>query len=190
MKDSLNIEHVRLIEAALFVSGRWMDIEDLARLAGTASTAAVKGILDDLRNHFNSSQTALTILEQNGRYKMDIKEDLREKVYYLAPEPELSQALIKVLALIAKNQPVKQSIVVDTIGNRTYDYIRELRKKGFIDTRKKGRTKVLTTTSRFRKYFGLRDGQLEPEEGLSKWVQDQEQEGQNQEPQEGGQGND
>ncbi|MBN2517349.1 MAG: SMC-Scp complex subunit ScpB, partial [Candidatus Altiarchaeota archaeon] len=78
--------------------------------------------------------------------------------------------------LIAYKQPISQSKVVEVIGNRAYEYIKELRKKEFITIRKKGRTKVISTTGRFRKYFALEGVELpwqpEPEEGSDRSEED------------------
>jgi segregation and condensation protein B len=170
--DKANIQ--RIIEAALFVSGRWLSLEELARIAGTGSIGLVKESLAEIKERYIKSGSAITLLEHNANYKLDIIQEIADKVYYLAPEPELSPALITTLAYIVKNQPVKQSRIVEVIGNRTYDYIRELKKKGFIEAKKQGHTKIVTTTARFRKYFGIKDQfptTPQTKESLGKWVE-------------------
>jgi segregation and condensation protein B len=154
----------KTIEAALFMSGRWQSVEDLARISGNASIAAVREALHELRQEYGAREGGIVMSETGGRYRLEINPDVRDKVYYLAPEPELSPALIKTLALIAYKQPIYQSGVVKVIGNRAYEYIRELRKKEFISIKKKGRTKLISTTGRFNKYFGL-EGQFKPDLG-------------------------
>jgi segregation and condensation protein B len=44
---------------------------------------------------------------------------------------------------------------VKTIGNRAYDYIKELELRGLIKTEKAGRTKILILTEEFMRYFGV-----------------------------------
>ena len=39
----------KTIEAALFISSRWMSVEDLVRVSGSGSIAAVKEALKELR---------------------------------------------------------------------------------------------------------------------------------------------
>lgn len=146
------------------MSGRWQSVEDLARISGNASIAAVREALHELRQEYGAREGGIVMSETGGRYRLEINPDVRDKVYYLAPEPELSPALIKTLALIAYKQPIYQSGVVRVIGNRAYEYIRELRKKEFISIKKKGRTKLISTTGRFNKYFGL-EGQFKPDLG-------------------------
>ncbi len=151
----------KIIEGALFISGRWMSLEDLSRVCGTASVGEIKGAVERLKKEYEERGGGVILVEVGEKYRLEVSPDIRDTVYYLAPEPELSPALIKTLALIAYKQPIKQSKVVEIIGNRAYDYIKELRRKEFISIRKKGRTKVLSTTGRFRKYFALEGERLE-----------------------------
>jgi segregation and condensation protein B len=157
----------RIVEAALFISGRWMTPEELAKVAGTGSIGAVKQSLEELTSEFGARNGGVRFSESDGKYRIEVDPDVRDKVYYLAPEPELSPALIKTLALIAYKQPITQGKVVMVIGNRAYDYIKELRKKEFISIRVKGRSKILTTTGSFSKYFMLEENRpWKPELGL------------------------
>jgi segregation and condensation protein B len=148
----------KTIEAALFISGRWMRTEDLSRIVGSGSVGAVKEALKELKKEYDERMGGIRMVERDGSYRFEINPEVRDKVYYLAPEPELSPALIKTLALIAYKQPVYQSKVVEVIGNRAYEYIKELRKKEFIAIKKKGRTKLISTTGHFRKYFAIPEG--------------------------------
>jgi len=161
----------KTVEAALFISGRWMSAEDLAKVVGSGSVGAVKETLAAMKSEYDSRDGGIRMSQSEDRYRLEINPEVRDKVYYLAPEPELSPALIKTLALIAYRQPIYQSKVVDVIGNRAYEYIKELRKKEFIHIKKKGRTRLLMTTGHFRKYFALEEGakfqpDLEPEAKL------------------------
>ncbi|HDI72783.1 MAG TPA: SMC-Scp complex subunit ScpB, partial [Candidatus Altiarchaeales archaeon] len=53
--------------------------------------------------------------------------------------------------------PIKQSKVVKERGNRAYRYIRKLIEQELIEGKKSGRTRILTTTSKFRDYFQIQD---------------------------------
>ncbi len=150
-------EPKRIIEAALFISGRWMGVEDLVKVSGVGAVGSVKGILESLKSEYDARGGGIRMSVSEDRYRLEIDPDVRDRVYYLAPEPELSPALIRTLALIAYKQPLCQSRVVEVIGNRGYEYIKELRKKEFISIKRKGRMKIITTTGHFRKYFALDD---------------------------------
>jgi segregation and condensation protein B len=47
-----------------------------------------------------------------------------------------------------------QSQLVDMLGQRAYDHVRDLASMGLIDRRRDGLTRRLTTTRRFAEYFG------------------------------------
>ena len=65
-------------------------------------------------------------------------------------------------------------------GNKTYGYIRDLENKGLIKSEKFGRTKIVTTTPGFEKYFGKSSEELKKmldqkfEEAKSQDVDDEE----------------
>ncbi len=155
----------KTVEAALFISGRWMSIDDLAKVANSAAIGKVQDIVAGIMSEYNQSG-GVRMVESGGNYRMEVSPEVRDRVFHLAPEPELAPALIKTLALIAYKQPIYQSRVVAVIGNRAYEYIRELRKKEFISIKKRGRYRLLLTTGKFRKYFSLEDGaQFKPDLG-------------------------
>jgi segregation and condensation protein B len=70
-------------------------------------------------------------------------------------EGRLSPAAFETLAVIAYKQPIKQSDLVVIRGNKSYEHVRELEKRGLISAERSGRTKLLTTTRAFADYFGL-----------------------------------
>ena len=76
------------------------------------------------------------------------------KVAELTPYRDLSDGMVRSLALIAALQPVKQSVLVKLQGNKVYDYVKRLEEKKLIKSRKAGRTKILETTKHFEAYFG------------------------------------
>jgi chromosome segregation and condensation protein ScpB len=47
-----------------------------------------------------------------------------------------------------------QSRLIEFLGQKAYDYVRELAQYGMIDRRKDGNTRRLTTTRRFSEAFG------------------------------------
>jgi segregation and condensation protein B len=62
--------------------------------------------------------------------------------------------LLKAAALIAYHQPIPQSRLVELLGQKAYDYVRELAQLGMVDRRKDGNTRRLSTTRRFSEIFG------------------------------------
>ncbi len=141
------------LEAALFISGRELTTQELCRILRT-TPEIVDSMVNELITDYEKKGGPIKILKLGDGYKMDVDGAYLTKVRRLAKETELSRGLLKTLSYIAYKQPVKQSEVVGVIGNRTYDYIRELKEKNFVKSEPKGRTRILSLTEKFTAYFG------------------------------------
>ncbi|HDN83636.1 MAG TPA: SMC-Scp complex subunit ScpB, partial [Candidatus Altiarchaeales archaeon] len=109
--------------------------------------------LENLIQEYRNRNSAIEIRKTTEGYQMTVKEELESYVIDLVTKTELPKALIKTLAFIAYKEPVPQSEVIKVRGNKAYHYIKELIAKGFIEAKKKGKTKVLCTTKKFKEYF-------------------------------------
>ena len=95
----------------------------------------------------------LQIVEIGKKWAMEVKPQIAD---HLPKETksELPPKLLKAAALIAYHQPMPQSRLVELLGQRAYDHIRELAQAGLIGRRRDGNTRRLTTTRRFSEMFG------------------------------------
>jgi len=148
-----NQKRKKTLEAALFIAGRETKTSELCKILHT-TPEVVDALIDELIKEYAERGMSLTIRKLGTGYKMDIDNADLTKVKRLASEAEMSRGLLKCLSYIAYKQPVKQSEVVTVIGTRTYDYIKELLNSGFIQGQRAGRTKILSTTTKFAGYFG------------------------------------
>ncbi|OYT27467.1 MAG: SMC-Scp complex subunit ScpB [Candidatus Altiarchaeales archaeon ex4484_96] len=149
-------ETKKIIEAALFIAGRPLALEDIQSACNLGNPGIIRKHLNELVQEYGAADKALLIEEVSGEYHMTVKPELENKIMHLAPEKEISSAALKTLALIAAEQPMKQSKVVKLRGNRAYRYIKELTEQGFIESKKHSRTKILSTTPRFQQYFNIK----------------------------------
>ncbi len=147
----------RVIEAALFISGRILTLEEIARICELGNAGIIRQSLNELMEDYNSRNSGIEIYEYNGGYGMRIRSELEHSVMHLAPETEIPPAMLKTLALIAYEQPITQSKLVKERGTRVYRYVKKLREQELIDAKKEGRTKILTVTPKFREYFQVQD---------------------------------
>ena len=142
-----------LLEAALFVSDKPLTLEKLSKIMG-CSQQEVKEQMIRLQTDLKTDDRGVELVETPEGFELRVKPDYREKVVRLAPFADLSDGMMRTLAIVAAKQPVKQSLIVKFQGNKTYGYITGLEDKGLIKTEKYGRTKIITTTPDFEKYFG------------------------------------
>ncbi len=155
MPDQKESEHMRLAEAALFVSGRAMSLDEIAKVMGVASMGYVKKLMDELIKEYESGASALTMVNVSGKYALAVKAAYAGKVSELAGAPEISKSALRILAYIGRNEPIMQNSIVKAFGSATYDHIKELTEKEFITAQRKGRTKRIETTQKFKEYFSV-----------------------------------
>ncbi len=145
-----------LVEAALYVAGRPLDLKELCSVLGTRSKNKAQRLVKALKKEYSNRDTALEILQlKNERYVLQLKTELTPHVKKIVKKPLLSMGPLKTLAYIAYRQPVSQNRVADTRGHHAYSHIRQLKQMDLVIGEKKGRSTVLRTTDYFADYFGL-----------------------------------
>jgi segregation and condensation protein B len=150
-------EQKALIEAALFMAPEPMSLHDLTKIIEAPTFATTAQLIETLIEEFNGRNQSLEIIKTaNSKFQMRVRDEYLKRVSHLAVATDISKAVLRTLGLIAVKQPVRQSFVVRVVGNKAYDYVKELQEKGFIKAQKAGTTKLLTTTPQFEAYFGKR----------------------------------
>ncbi len=145
-----------LLEAALYVAGRPLDLRTLGSIIKTRSKRKVQRLVSILMEEYKNRETALEILElEDKRFVLQLKAEYSPQVQRLAIRPLLSKGPLKTLSYIAYRQPVLQPQVVDVRGHHAYGHLRQLESMGLISRERVGRTRLLRTTGFFADYFGL-----------------------------------
>ena len=148
------------IETILFTTGRFMDVEEISGLCGIGSTGIVGDALKGLRDDYDKRECALCLLEENGKWKLNIKKDYNYLTTKLLADCELDRPIQETLAVIAYKNPVLQSGIIKIRGNGAYDHVKFLRENNFITSERKGRTRLLKLTSKFFDYFDIVEDQI------------------------------
>ncbi len=155
-KQEKLIRDSALIEAALYVAGRPLNLKTLGRLIRTRSKTKVKKLARALIEKYKNRATALEILELEGeRFVLQLKAEYTPKVRRLATRPLLSRGPLKTLSYIAYRQPVPQLQVIDVRGHHAYGHLKQLEDLELIIRERAGRKKMIRTTEFFADYFGL-----------------------------------
>jgi len=145
-----------LIEAALYVAGRPLDLKTLASVLRTRSKKKAHRLVQQLLEAYKSRDTALEVLAlEDERYVMQLKADYTPEVRRLTLRPLLSIGPLKTLSYIAYRQPVPQTMVIDVRGQHAYDHLKQLEDLELISRERAGRSKVVRTTEFFADYFCL-----------------------------------
>jgi segregation and condensation protein B len=147
-----------IAEAALFASGVPLSMLEMARILNTSQERA-REVIEQLKGEYEQRNSALEVLELEGKYVLQLKAEYSELVKQLAPR-EISTPVLRTLSVIAYYQPITQSKVVQIRGNKAYEHIKELLERGLIASEKHSRTKLLKTTQGFIEYFGLKQNDI------------------------------
>ncbi len=153
-------DHKNRVEAILFTTGRFMELQEIATLCNLGSVGLVKEVLDSLKNDYEARPGALTLVEENGKWKLNIKKEYNYLTSKLLDTSEMDKPTQETLALIAYKNPALQSEIVKMRGNTSYDHIKFLIESDFIVSEKHGRTRLLKLTPKFFDYFDIVEDQL------------------------------
>ena len=151
--ENKETENQEKVEAALFISGRFLSVQDLIMLTDI-NPIMLKEILKRLEKKY--SQGAIRLVCRENSYKMDVAEKYHFLINRLATgAAEFTKAEQETLAIIAYKQPIKQSVIIKIRGNKAYDHIKKFKEIGLLTAKRKGRTYELTLSEEFYEYFNV-----------------------------------
>ncbi len=148
--------HLALMEAALYIAGRPLDLNELCQVIGSRSKKRAAKYAETLIEDYSSRNTALEILAlKDERYVLQVKAEFTPLIKKLVNRPLLSSGPLKTLSYIAYRQPITQKRVIEVRGQHAYGHVKLLKDMGLIMTERSGRSLALKTTDYFADYFGL-----------------------------------
>ena len=146
----------QLCEAALYVSGRPLDLKTIGSIIGARSEDKIKAIATAVAERYRAADSPIRVLElPDGRFVMQLRGEFARQVKKLASRPLLTPGPLRTLSFIALRQPIQQSYVVRVRGKLAYTHVKQLKEMDLITDEKVGRTRVLRTTGTFADYFNL-----------------------------------
>ena len=145
-----------LLEAALYVAGRPLEIGEMCSVLITRSKRKTEQLIEELRADYADRNSAIEILRlKDERYVMQVKAEYTPLVKRLVNRPLLSTGPLKTLSYIAYRQPITSKRVIEVRGQHAYGHVKMLKEMGLVATERNGRSLVLKTTDYFADYFGL-----------------------------------
>jgi len=153
----------KLLEAALFASGRPIATEELAVLDPEASPAELQAALDELRERYDVDGHGVELIEIAGGWQILTRAEYTEAIEraQLAARPaRLSGAALETLAIIAYRQPISRIEIEEIRGVNVGSVLKSLHERGLIDVVGRaeglGRPLLYGTTPVFLEHFALR----------------------------------
>jgi segregation and condensation protein B len=140
------------VEALLFSSTKPLSIDEISKIIDAEKEKVIIAI-ENLKKRYENS--AIEIAETPEGFEMRIKPEYRKEASKVALGYDLNKGMIKTLALVIYKNPIKQSEIVKIQGNRAYEYVEKLERKGLVKTKKIGKTKLVYLSENIEKYFGM-----------------------------------
>ena len=155
LEEENEIENMKKIEAALFLSARFLDLQELVMLTDV-NPLMLKELMGKLVGKYNREESAIEIIVKDSMWKMDVRQEYVSMINKLATgSAEFTKAEQETLAVIAYKQPVKQSIIIKIRGNKAYDHVKKFSEIGLVIGKKIGHTKELRLSDEFFEYFHI-----------------------------------
>lgn len=153
-----------VMEGLLFVSGsEGITIEELSKIL-EIDEKQVHTYLQKLKQEYQNEERGITLEKYGDYFKLTTKKEHKpyyEKLVTVQDSPNLSQAALETLAIIAYNEPITRVEVDEIRGVGSAHLVRKLLMKNLIEERGKsdlpGRPMLYGTTKDFLDFFGLKD---------------------------------
>lgn len=148
-------ENLRKIEAVLFISGKFLTMQELISLSDL-NPIIIREVLGKLKEKYEKSDSAIEIVEKGGAWKMDVQGEYSGIVNRIATgSSEFSKSEQETLAIIAYKQPIKQSVLAKIRSNKAYEHIKKFAEQGLIKKKRTGHTYELSLSDDFFNYFNV-----------------------------------
>jgi len=155
LDEAREVDNIRKVEAALFVSGKFMSLKELVALTDV-NPLLLRDILRTLEERYKGK--GVEVVRREDLWKMDVHPDFVYMVNRLATgNSEFTKAEQETLAIIAYKQPMKQSILIKIRGNKAYDHVAKFVEMGLIIKKKVGHTAEISLSENFYNYFNVAD---------------------------------
>tara|TARA_Y100000310_G_scaffold259244_1_gene267878 strand:+ start:239 stop:808 length:570 start_codon:yes stop_codon:yes gene_type:complete len=150
-------EDLKKLEAVFFISGRFLSMQELISLSDL-NPAIIRELIEKLKDKYDD-EFAIEIVEKNGLWKMDVRQEYSDIINKLATgSAEFSKAEQETLAIIAFKQPIKQSVIIKIRGNKAYDHIKKFVDLNLLRKKRIGHTYELGLSEDFYDYFSVAEG--------------------------------
>lgn len=150
-----------IIEAILFSAGRPVETKEFMS-ALEISFEAVQDVMEDMRNEYKMQKRGLELVKTDDSYQLCTKKEYYEYIYPVfdkRSKPNLSQAALEVLSIIAYNPKITRAEIEAIRGVNSDGTIYKLLEYNLIAESGKsdapGRPMTFSTTTHFLKMFGM-----------------------------------
>ncbi|MCA9459886.1 MAG: SMC-Scp complex subunit ScpB, partial [Nanoarchaeota archaeon] len=149
--DQKDFKKLKLnVEAILFSYGDWIASSEIMNILGLDSELELNKILNEIEEKYDAEIYSFKVeCDVESRWRMVLKEEFEDIVSGVISNVEIPQAVLKVLSVIAYEQPVTKTRLSEILGKYVKTEVDYLFKNGFLSYEKKGIGKYYRVTKKF-----------------------------------------
>lgn len=156
MSDKDNKDELKLkIEAVLFAYGDWLTPESIMESVGVSSKKSFEGLMGEVVKKYEMGFPFMVQKGEDERWKMSLKEEYEGAVSELVSGVEIPKNVLKILSVIAYEQPVTKTRLAEILGRSVKPEVDYLYKAKFVYYEKNGIGKYYKVTKKFYEYFKI-----------------------------------
>ncbi len=162
--ENSNLDKLAIVEALLFAANKGLEINQLTDFASCPKNE-VLSIIEELKEKYSADGHGVELKKVGKKFGFYTKPKYSESVSRLVRKPieKLTSSQIEVLAVIAKNGPVKKSQIELVRGKGSDNQVMELMLSGLIKRKRikgPGRPYAYFVTDSFYETFHLADFEI------------------------------
>jgi|GEM_PF-4610351 len=147
-------EDAKKVEAILFLYPSPCSYSEIMEKLNIKDESTLVEILESLKKDYESRNSALEVVYQENLVFIRLKEEYKHLIKNLGDVPFNAKQL-KILVYIMFKEPVKQSDVINTLGESYRDDLSELKKMKYIEVKKVNNSNILSVSNKFYMLYGV-----------------------------------
>lgn len=154
--SSENFEEVKKkVEAILFSYGDWLLPHEIMNALSLDSELLINNSLKELEEKYRDNYSFNIEKSENSKWRMALKPEYEDIVSDLITNIEIPKNVLKVLSIIAYEQPVTKTRLLEILGRSVKKEVNYLYRNKFLSYEKKGIGKYYRVTKKFYDYFKI-----------------------------------
>ncbi|MFW5704683.1 MAG: SMC-Scp complex subunit ScpB [Nanoarchaeota archaeon] len=143
------------VEAILFSYGNWISVNEIMDILGIDSELLINNALRELQAKFKQGYSFFIQQNDAGHWKMRLAEDYVHLAEDVISGTEIPKKVLKVLSVIAYEQPVTKTRLLEIMGRSVKPEVDYLFNNKFLSYEKHGNGKYYKLTKKFYDYFDI-----------------------------------
>lgn len=143
------------VEAVLFSYGEPISVSEIMSVVGVDSELLIKNSLKELVEKYKDGYSFVVLEGDDSKWRMALKPEFDELTVDLISNVEIPAPILKVLSVVAYEQPVSRTRLAEILGKSAKSELEFLYKNKFVNYEKRGIGRYYRVTKKFFDYFKI-----------------------------------